>query len=93
MMNTMTMTMAMTMAMTMTMRMTMTMTVAMTKTKKMLTIQTQCSSLTARIVADLIFATHEVALRVAADLIRCSVHIFPNNAVLSHRETFYSTNK
>ena len=81
----------MTMTMTMTMRMTMTMT--MTKTKKMLTIQTQCKSLTARMVADLISATHEVALRVAADLIRCSVHIFPINAVLSHRETSYSTKK
>ena len=56
-------------------------------------IEKKCDSLTARIVADLIFATHEVTLRVAADLIRCSVHIFPNNAVLSHRETFYSTNK
>ena len=44
-------------------------------------------------VANLIFATHEVTLRVAADLIRCSVHIFPNNAVLFHRETFYSRNK
>ena len=65
----------------------------MTKTKKMLTIQTQCDSLTARMVADLIFSTHEVALRVAADLIRCSVHIFPNNALLFHRETFYSTNE
>ena len=85
--------MAMTMTMTMTMRMTMTMTVTMTKTKKMLTIQTQCDSLTAMMVADLILATHEVALRIAADLIRCSVHIFPNNAVLSHKETFYSTNK
>ena len=45
------------------------------------------------LVANLIFATHEVTLRVAADLIRYSVHIFPNNAVLFHRETFYLTNK